>query len=85
VCRFLDIYQSSKWLKAIPQGGPLLRGQTNLNERRPVNVAKREPWSGMPPSGARHLFPTAGCLNECLAPEPSSIVGIALGQVAQVL
>jgi hypothetical protein len=29
VCRFLDIDPSSKWLGAIPQGGPLLRGQTN--------------------------------------------------------
>src|SRR5918997_4492459 len=28
LCRFLDINQSSTWLRAIPQGGPLLRGQT---------------------------------------------------------
>src|SRR5918995_6460267 len=29
VCRFLNIDPSSSWPKAIPQGGPLLRGQTN--------------------------------------------------------
>src|SRR5215204_6430610 len=27
VCRFLAILASSSWRKAIPQGGPLLRGQ----------------------------------------------------------
>lgn len=30
-CLFLGIQQSSKWPKAIHQGGPLLRGQTNPN------------------------------------------------------
>src|ERR671911_1189786 len=30
VCRFLDIDPSSTGPKAIPQGGPLLRGQTSL-------------------------------------------------------
>ena len=30
VCRFLAIFASSSWLEAIPQGGPLLRGQTNV-------------------------------------------------------
>ena len=29
VCRFLAIFASSSWLEAIPQGGPLLRGQTS--------------------------------------------------------
>ena len=29
LCRFLDIDPSSSWPKAIPQGGPLQRGQTN--------------------------------------------------------
>src|ERR687893_1295807 len=28
LCLFLDIDPSSSWLRAIPQGGPLLRGQT---------------------------------------------------------
>src|ERR671912_682415 len=28
LCRFLDIGLSSTWPKAIPQGGPMLRGQT---------------------------------------------------------
>jgi hypothetical protein len=32
LCRFLDIDPSSKWLGAIPQGGPLLRGQTTVLE-----------------------------------------------------
>ncbi len=33
MCRFLDIDQSSTWLEAIPQGGPLLRGQTTFLDR----------------------------------------------------
>jgi DNA polymerase III subunit epsilon len=33
VCLFLNIKQSSTWLKAIPQGGPLLRGQTKASIR----------------------------------------------------
>jgi hypothetical protein len=36
VCRFLDIDPSSTGPKAIPQGGPLLRGQTTVS-RRPAN------------------------------------------------
>jgi hypothetical protein len=30
LCLFLDIDPSSSWLRAIPQGGPLLRGQTKM-------------------------------------------------------
>ena len=30
VCRFLDSDPSSSWPKAIPQGGPLFRRQTNI-------------------------------------------------------
>src|SRR5918994_3470488 len=33
VCRFLVIDPSSSWPKAIPQGGPLQRGQTTGNVR----------------------------------------------------
>ena len=31
LCLFLDIDPSSSWLRAIPQGGPLLRGQTTTD------------------------------------------------------
>src|SRR5918993_2943128 len=34
LCRFLDIDPSSSWHEAIPQGGPLLRGQTTCDAGR---------------------------------------------------
>src|SRR5918997_4762757 len=37
LCLFLDIDPSSSWLRAIPQGGPLLSGQT----RKRLRITKR--------------------------------------------
>ena len=39
LCRFLDIDPSSTWPKAIPQGGPLLRGQTRRRWHQWLGVA----------------------------------------------
>src|SRR5215207_8627564 len=42
VCRFLDIDPSSTWHEAIPQEGPLLRGQTNPACRLAVSAVHPE-------------------------------------------
>src|SRR3712207_1221837 len=42
VCRFLAILASSSWRKAIPQGGPLLRGQTSATDDEQPRSAQRQ-------------------------------------------
>src|SRR5918995_2676396 len=45
LCRFLDIDPSSSWPKAIPQGGPLQRGQTNAcSLQRSLHRPARRCW-----------------------------------------
>src|ERR671911_1403366 len=43
LCLFLNIDPSSKWLRAIPQGGPLLRGQTTVRSFGGNTVVKPAP------------------------------------------
>jgi hypothetical protein len=47
LCLFLDIDPSSSWLRAIPQGGPPLRGQTNQPDRMPIPIPIQVAWECM--------------------------------------